>query len=71
MTAFIIIVVVFILLLAIVPGSSKSHMEGQELPDITYNPPRREPREKNHFINSYLHRNDERNERHKRNQTPW
>lgn len=27
--------------------------------------------ERNHFINQHLHRNDERQARHKRNQTPW
>lgn len=67
----IIAAVVFVLLIVIASRSNTPRTDDSFDPPYTQPPRPRKPRDDHYFINSYLHRDDERNERHKRNQTPW
>lgn len=68
--AVVFVIAVFVLLIAAASRTTTSYEESASSP-----PPSTqnaiESWEKDHFIQKYLHRNDRKHDRHKRNQTPW
>lgn len=69
--AVIIIAAVVLLLIVLASRSNEPYTEDHQPPVYTDDRPRRDRWEKDHFTQKHLHRNDEKHQRHKRNQTPW
>lgn len=69
--AIILAAAIFVLLIVLASRSNTPRTDDNSEPPYTQPPRPRKPRDDQYFINSHLHRNDEKHERHKRNQTPW
>ena len=71
MKAILVIGMIFLLLIVTASKSAAPREDSAFPPD----PPQRayplKTRETDHFINKHLHRNDNKHDRHKRNQYPW
>lgn len=66
--AIILITAAFLMLIFIAAKSDRPRHDDNFEPPC---PRQKKPRDNQYFTDSYLHRNDEKHNRHKRNQTPW
>lgn len=68
----VILIAAVFLLMMVVPSRGDGEGCG-ECDTAVYHREHRHPesRDRKHFINKHLHRNDEKHARHKQNQTPW